>query len=60
VKPHVDALREGITQLAKKVVDQELSPERLRQYYELHFSYQVMRRRWQECLHAPEIFFNAS
>ncbi len=57
VKPEVTTLISALTEMVARVQSGALDSDRLRLWYETHFSPDVMGARWREFLSAPKQFF---
>jgi glycosyltransferase involved in cell wall biosynthesis len=57
VQPDDDAIMRGLSELARRILALEIRPDRLRAYYQKHFSPTVMAERWRAFLQKPDSFF---
>lgn len=57
VDPTIEAIGEGLDSFVSGLKDQKFPPERLRDYYDHHFSESVMADRWRAMLQDPRDFF---
>lgn len=60
VDPSVDGLRSGLIDFLRIISSGGFSRDRLREYYDKNFSYEVLKARWREMLAAPAEFFGST
>jgi glycosyltransferase involved in cell wall biosynthesis len=56
--PTLDGLNSGISELVRRLMNNDFDKERLRAHYTRHFSHDAMAERWRNCLRSPTQFFS--